>query len=82
MIAGVHVAAHAVLGGVQPDEFHVGRLVKYVDCRLEAVVNAGGVGDEAHALALEGGEIHVAEHLDAGLHGLCAEGEGCADCGD
>ena len=70
MVAGMHVAAHAVLGAVERRKAHPGSLVEYV-----VVVHARRVGDEAHALALEDVEVAVAQHLYAGLH-LCSGRDG------
>ncbi len=70
MVAGMHVAAHAVLGRVEGYQVDARSLVEYVDCRFQFVVDARRVGDKAHALALQGLEAAVAEHLDAGLY-LC-----------
>ena len=70
MVAGMHVASHAVLGRVEGYQIHARSLVEYVNCRFQFVVDARGVGDKAHALALQGFESTVAEHLEAGFH-LC-----------
>ena len=69
VFAGVDVAAHAVLGSVECHQLDIGSLGKDVDGALEVVVDTGGVGDEAHAFALETLEAAVAQHLDAGFDG-------------
>ena len=67
LAAGVDVPAHAVLGGVERDEPDVGGFEEDVDGGAQLAVHAGGVGDQADALALEAGEVAVAQDLDAGL---------------
>jgi hypothetical protein len=64
--SGEDVATYAVLGREQSDEANAGGLVEDVDGSVEVGVDAGGVGDEAYAFALEEVEIVVAEHFDAG----------------
>ena len=67
-IAGVGVAAHAMLGAVERHQFHTGSLIEDVNCRLEIVVDSTGIGHQPHALALQLLEAAVAQHLDAGFH--------------
>ena len=68
MVAGMNVAAHAVLGGKESREFHTGSLVEDVHGALQVVVDAGGICDEAHTFALQALEAAVTEHLHARLH--------------
>ena len=79
LVAGVYVAAHAVFGGEQGHELHAGSLVQDIDCRLELVVDARRIGDQAYSLALERCEAVVAQHLYAGLY-LGRSGQHCGRC--
>ena len=74
MVTGVYVAAYAVFGSVESDEFDAVGFVENVDGRFEFIVDAGGIGDEADAFAFEAFEAAVAEHFDAGFD-LCHGGD-------
>ena len=79
----MHIAAHTVFGSIEAHEFYIGSFVQNVDGGFQVVVHAGGIGDQTHTLALEGGEVHIAEHFNAGLHlSRCAQGDSCGcKCG-
>ena len=76
MVAGMHVAAHTVLGCVQSHQLHSGSLVEDVDGGAQVIVHAGGVGDQPHALALQRREVLVAQHLNTGFHRLSRSAHG------
>ena len=65
LAAGIHVPAHAMLGSVEGDQLHVGRLEKDVDRGTQFPVHAGGVGHQADPLALQACEMTFPEDLDA-----------------
>ena len=74
MVAGVYIAANAVLRTEKCHEFHVGSFVQNVNIRLQEVVNARRIGYETYALAFKLLEIVGLEHLDSGFDFLCRYG--------
>ncbi len=63
-----------MLGAEEGDELDAGRVAQDVDGADAVGVDAGGVGDEADALALELGEVVGLEDVDAELDGGGVEG--------
>ena len=56
-----------MFGGVEGDELDFGGFEEDVDGGVQLAVDAGGVGDQADALAFQAGEMAVAEDFDAGF---------------
>ena len=61
---GGEIAVDAVFAGVEGDEFHAGRAAEDLDGADAVAVDAGGVGEEADAFALHGGETLGFEDVD------------------
>ena len=68
VVAGIGVAADAVLRPEQGDEIHLGCLEEDVDGGTEVPVHPGGIRHQAHPLVAELLETIPFQHVDAGIH--------------
>ena len=65
LLAGRHAAIDAVLRAEQRDEIDLGRLVQNIDDGAAAAIDAGGVGQQADALASQRPEVAHGQRLVA-----------------
>ena len=68
MVSGPDISADAVLGPIKGHQVHLRRLVENVDGGTDVPVYTRGVGDQAHAFALQFLEAVALQHFQAGEH--------------
>jgi len=81
IFARLRVAPDAVLGTVQRHQLHVRLRAKAVNDAIEVVIQAGGVGDEAHMLAADQIQVFFKQDFNAEFYrrpggGGCNSGHG------